>query len=96
MVGTPVLPVYSGGNPYLAIRSQMFDHWYLEIQAKELGMKVEVFDPSGNNIEHLGQPGELVCTRPHVSLPIAFWGDEKGHKLKEAYFSTYPGKWSIY
>ncbi|KAF8197872.1 acetoacetyl-CoA synthetase [Pholiota molesta] len=76
VVGTPVLPVYSG-----------------EIQAKELGMKVEVFDPSGNNIEHLGQPGELVCTRPHVSLPIAFWGDEKGHKLKEAYFSTYPGVW---
>lgn len=64
----------------------------LELQGKDLGMKVEVFDPSGHNIEHSGQPGELVCTRPHVSLPIAFWGDESGEKLKEAYFSTYPGE----
>ena len=64
-----------------------------EIQVKDLGMKVEVFDPSGNNIEHTGQPGELVCTRPHPSLPIAFWGDESGQKLRDAYFSTYPGLW---
>ena len=62
-----------------------------EIQVKDLGMKIEVFDPSGNNIEHTSQPGELVCTRPHVSLPIAFWGDATGQKLREAYFSTYPG-----
>lgn len=55
-------------------------------------MKVEVFDHLGNNIEHLVQPGELVCTRPHVSLPIAFWNDHSGQKLKEAYFSTYPGR----
>ncbi|KAF8904400.1 acetoacetyl-CoA synthetase [Gymnopilus junonius] len=64
-----------------------------EIQVKDLGMKVEVFDPAGNNIEHVGQPGELVCTRPHPSLPIAFWGDESGQKLRDAYFSTYPGIW---
>jgi acetoacetyl-CoA synthetase len=55
-------------------------------------MKVEVFDPFGNNIEHTGQPGELVCTRPHPSLPIAFWGDESGQKLRDAYFSRYPGQ----
>ncbi|CAA7261760.1 unnamed protein product [Cyclocybe aegerita] len=64
-----------------------------EIQVKELGMKVEVWDTAGNNIEHTGQPGELVCTRPHPSLPIKFWGDESGAKLKDAYFSTYPGVW---
>ena len=63
----------------------------LEIQAKDLGMKVEVFDPVGNNIEHTGQPGELVCTRPHPSLPLGFWGDDSGKKLREAYFSMYPG-----
>ena len=65
----------------------------LEIQVKDLGMKVEVFDPNGNNIEHTGQPGELVCTRPHPSLPFGFWGDDSGQKLREAYFSMYPG-WS--
>jgi acetoacetyl-CoA synthetase len=64
---------------------------FIEIQVKDLGMKVEVFDPHGNNIEHTGLPGELVCTRPHPSLPLAFWGDDSGKKLREAYFSMYPG-----
>ena len=63
----------------------------VEIQVKDLGMKVEVYDSDGNNIEHTGQPGELVCTRPHPSLPLAFWGDDTGKKLREAYFSMYPG-----
>jgi acetoacetyl-CoA synthetase len=63
-----------------------------EIQCKALGMKVEVFDPSGNNIEGTGIPGELVCTRPHPSIPIKFWGDTPDRKkFKETYYSTYPG-----
>ncbi|KAJ7646856.1 acetoacetyl-CoA synthetase [Roridomyces roridus] len=64
-----------------------------EIQAKSLGMKVEVWDPSGNNIEHTGTAGELVCTRPHPSLPVKFWGDDSGAKFRDAYYSTYPGIW---
>ncbi|KAF9478796.1 acetoacetyl-CoA synthetase [Pholiota conissans] len=84
--GTDICAPFVVGNTTLPVYSG-------EIQAKELGMKVEVFDTLGNNIEHLGQPGELVCTRPHVSLPVAFWGDEKGEKLKDSYFSTYPGVW---
>lgn len=67
---------------------------YTEIQGKALGMKVEVFDASGNNIEHTGVPGELVCTRPHVSLPVAFWGDESGEKFRKAYFDHFPGKYA--
>ncbi|KAF9460715.1 hypothetical protein BDZ94DRAFT_1375274 [Collybia nuda] len=77
VTGTPNLPVHSG----------------VEIQAKTLGMKVEVFDPAGNNIEHTGQPGELVCTRPHPSLPLRFWGDTSGERLRDAYFNMYPGIW---
>ncbi|KAG6874498.1 hypothetical protein C0995_010408 [Termitomyces sp. Mi166 len=64
-----------------------------QIQCKTLGMKVEVFDPSGKNIEHTGTPGELVCTRPHPSLPLYFWGDASGEKLRDAYFNMYPGIW---
>lgn len=64
---------------------------FLEIQAKTLGMKVEIFDPEGKNIEDTGLPGELVCTRPHPSLPLGFWGDESGEKFRKAYFDTYPG-----
>ncbi|SJK97182.1 related to acetoacetyl-CoA synthetase [Armillaria ostoyae] len=46
-----------------------------ELKVKSLGMKVEVFDPEGNNIEHTSEPGELVCTRPHPTIPLFFWGD---------------------
>lgn len=54
-------------------------------------MAVEIFDPAGRNIESTAQPGELVCTRPHPSLPIEFWGDPNGEKLRQAYFDVYPG-----
>ncbi|KAH9948960.1 hypothetical protein B0H21DRAFT_196575 [Amylocystis lapponica] len=64
-----------------------------EIQGKSLGMKVEIFDENGLSIEDTGVPGELVCTRPHPSLPIFFWGDESGEKLRKAYFDTFPGVW---
>jgi acetoacetyl-CoA synthetase len=62
-----------------------------EIQAKTLGLKVEVFDPFGKNIEHTGEPGELVCTRPHPSLPLYFWNDPTGEKLRDV--DTFPGVW---
>ncbi|KLO17840.1 acetoacetyl-CoA synthetase [Schizopora paradoxa] len=64
-----------------------------EIQGKSLGMAVEIFDPEGKNIEHTGQPGELVCTRPHPSLPVCFWNDKDGEKFRKAYFDMYPGIW---
>jgi len=64
-----------------------------EIQHKSLGMASEVFDPLGKNIEHTGEPGELVCTKPHPSLPVRFWGDTAdGKKLRETYFSFFPGE----
>lgn len=96
VTGTPSEPVYSGGTHEMIYRFDLLysnDDAHTEIQVKDLGMKVEVFDPSGRNIEHTGLPGELVCTRPHPSLPLGFWGDESGQKLRDAYFNTYPGLW---
>jgi len=84
--GTDVCTSFVTGTPALPVYAG-------EIQTKSLGMKVEIFDPSGNNIEHTGQPGELVCTRPHPSLPACFWGDPSGMKFHNAYFSMYPGVW---
>ncbi|KAL4808364.1 hypothetical protein BDV18DRAFT_167923 [Aspergillus unguis] len=59
--GCPILPVYPG-----------------EIQAKCLGMSVEVFDAAATDpilVETKGQAGELVCTQPFPSQPLAFLGD---------------------
>jgi acetoacetyl-CoA synthetase len=84
--GTDICASFVTGIPCLPLYAG-------EIQGKALGMKVEVFDTSGNNIEHTGLPGELVCTRPHISLPVAFWGDESGEKFRKAYFDHFPGVW---
>jgi acetoacetyl-CoA synthetase len=37
--------------------------------------------------------GELVVTRPMPSMPVFFWGDQDGARLREAYFDDYPGVW---
>ncbi|KAG7098350.1 hypothetical protein E1B28_000309 [Marasmius oreades] len=85
--GTDICCGLVGGNPSGPV-------YVGEIQTKTLGMKIEVFDPEGKNVEQTGEPGELVCTRPHPSLPLKFWGDtEDGKKLRETYFSFFPGIW---
>ncbi|KAJ7879114.1 acetoacetyl-CoA synthetase [Mycena leptocephala] len=84
--GTDVCTAFVTGNPTLPVYPG-------EIQCKSLGMKVEVFDAEGKNIEHTGIAGEMVCTRPHPSLPVKFWGDDSGAKFRDTYYSTYPGIW---
>jgi acetoacetyl-CoA synthetase len=54
-------------------------------------MAVDVFDESGRPVR--GEPGELVCTKPFPSMPVAFWNDPDGTKYRAAYFETYPGVW---
>jgi acetoacetyl-CoA synthetase len=41
----------------------------------------------------LDEVGELVITRPMPSMPLFFWGDEGGARLRESYFETFPGVW---
>src|SRR2546428_13882018 len=54
-------------------------------------MAVEVFDPSGAPLR--GGAGELVCTRPFPSMPVAFWNDPGGTKYRAAYFEQFSGAW---
>jgi acetoacetyl-CoA synthetase len=62
-----------------------------ELQARSLGAKVEAFDEDGDSL--VGEVGELVITEPMPSMPVGFWGDEDGSRLRDSYFSTYPGVW---
>ena len=41
----------------------------------------------------IDEVGELVLTQPMPSMPLRFWGDEDGSRLREAYFAMYPGVW---
>jgi acetoacetyl-CoA synthetase len=54
-------------------------------------MAVDVFDEQGRRLR--GAKGELVCTRPFPSMPVAFWNDPDGRKYRAAYFERFPGVW---
>ena len=41
----------------------------------------------------IDEVGELVITEPMPSMPLFFWGDDDGERLRESYFSMYPGVW---
>jgi acetoacetyl-CoA synthetase len=54
-------------------------------------MAVDVFDEHGHPVR--GEPGELVCTAPFPSMPIAFWNDPDGSRYRAAYFDEFPNVW---
>ena len=65
--------------------------WAGEISCRMLGARVEAFDEAGRSV--VGREGELVITAPMPSMPVGLWADTDGGRLREAYFSTYPGIW---
>ena len=62
-----------------------------EIQARGLGLDVDVFDDAGRPVT--GEQGELVCKSPFPSMPVQFWNDPDGAKYRAAYFERFPGVW---
>ena len=64
-----------------------------EIQAKALGLAIEVFDDDGRPLGP-GVKGELVCTNPFPSMPLGFWGDDDGSRYRAAYFERFDGAWA--
>jgi acetoacetyl-CoA synthetase len=61
------------------------------LQMLGLGMAVDVWDTQGHPVH--GEAGELVCTRPFPSMPVAFWNDPGGARYRAAYFEHFPGVW---
>jgi acetoacetyl-CoA synthetase len=82
--GTDIISCFALGNPIGPV-------WRGELQVLGLGMKVQVFDERGRSV--VGSPGELVCTAPFPSMPVAFWNDPDGSKYRAAYFDAYPNVW---
>ena len=82
--GTDVCSAFVGGCPLLPVHLG-------ELQARSLGAKIEAFDEDGNAV--IGEVGELVITAPLPSMPLYFWNDPDGERLRESYFDMYPGVW---
>jgi acetoacetyl-CoA synthetase len=82
--GTDVCTAFVGGCPLLPVYEG-------ELQARMLGCAVEAWDEHGNSL--VDEVGELVITEPMPSMPLFLWGDDSGERLRESYFSMYPGVW---
>jgi acetoacetyl-CoA synthetase len=82
--GTDIVSCFALGDPTGPV-------YRGELQCLGLGMAVEVWDRDGRAVTD--EQGELVCTRPFPSMPIAFWDDPGGKKYREAYFEFWPGVW---
>ncbi|MGH3823465.1 MAG: acetoacetate--CoA ligase [Pseudonocardiaceae bacterium] len=65
--------------------------WEGEISCRALGAAVVALDEAG--AELVDALGELVITKPMPSMPVCFWNDPDGVRLREAYFDVYPGWW---
>ena len=82
--GTDLISCFALGVPTRPV-------WRGELQARGLGMAVGVWDDEGRPLR--GAAGELVCTRPFPSMPVAFWNDPDGSLYRAAYFERFPGVW---
>ena len=62
-----------------------------ELQCRGLGMAVDIFNEQGQPVRQ--EKGELVCTKPFPSMPVAFWNDPTGEKYRSAYFGRFANIW---
>jgi len=82
--GTDIVSCFALGNPVLPVYEG-------ELQCRGLGMAVDVFNENGQRVR--GEKGELVCTKPFPSMPVAFWNDPDGEKYRKAYFDRFDNTW---
>jgi acetoacetyl-CoA synthetase len=82
--GTDVCTAFVAGCPLLPVYEG-------EIQCRALGCAVESWDEQGHSL--IDEVGELVITEPMPSMPLFLWGDDSGERLRDSYFSMYPGVW---
>jgi acetoacetyl-CoA synthetase len=65
--------------------------WLGELSCAALGASVAAYDSDGSEV--VDEVGELVLTKPMPSMPVSFWNDPDGSRLRDAYFADYPGIW---
>jgi acetoacetyl-CoA synthetase len=82
--GTDLCTAFVGSSPDVPV-------WLGELSCPALGAAVYSYDEQGAPV--IGEVGELVVTQPMPSMPVFFWNDKDGSRLREAYFENYPGAW---
>ncbi|GAA3890755.1 acetoacetate--CoA ligase [Saccharothrix violaceirubra] len=82
--GTDLCTAFVAAAPDLPV-------WEGELSCRALGASVHAYSEDGRPV--VDEVGELVITKPMPSMPVFFWGDDDGTRLREAYFDDFPGVW---
>jgi acetoacetyl-CoA synthetase len=82
--GTDVCTAFFGGSPLLPVRLG-------EISCRWLGVHAEAVNERGEAL--IGEVGEFVVRKPMPSMPVGFWNDSDGTRLRASYFDVFPGLW---
>ena len=82
--GTDVCTAFLGMNPLTPV-------WEGEISRPLLGCAAAAARSDGSPAP-VGEQGELVIIEPMPSMPVAFWGDHDGSRLRAAYFEDLPSQ----
>jgi len=82
--GTDVCTALIGSNPLLPVYPG-------KLQCRELGAAIEAWNQDGQPV--WDEVGELVVTAPMPCMPVCFWNDPDGSRLRASYFNYFPGIW---
>jgi acetoacetyl-CoA synthetase len=82
--GTDVCTAFVLSHPWLPVLPE-------RLQCRGLGAPIEAWDDDGNPVWN--QVGELVLTASMPCMPVCFWNDFDGSRLRQAYFSHYGDVW---
>ncbi len=82
--GTDVCATFLGSAPIVPV-------WLGELSCAALGADVRSLAEDGTDL--LDDVGELVVTTPMPSMPVMFWNDPDGTRLRESYYEDFPGRW---
>ena len=82
--GTDLCTAFVGAAPDVPV-------WLGELSCRMLGAPVAAYDETGAEV--VDGVGELVITGPMPSMPVFFWNDPDGSRLRSAYFEDFPGVW---
>lgn len=82
--GTDVCAAFLASAPTVPV-------WLGELSCAALGADVRSYDEQGHDL--VEEVGELVITQPMPSMPVMFWNDPDGSRLREAYYEDFPGLW---
>lgn len=83
--GTDVVGPFLGAAPTVPV-------YRGELGPAALGVDLRSYTDDGR--AQTGTVGEMVIGAPMPSMPVCFWGDDDGQRLRDSYFSRFPGVWT--